>query len=449
MGRLFLSYAREDVVAAKAFAGELERAGHEVWWDHQLRAGSRFSWDIATALKDAEAVVVLWSKDSIEFAWVQDEAAEGLEGSRLVPVSLDNSKPPLGFRQYHTVDMSEWRGGAPVFKQLTGAIEATIGGTKISAAPPRGETAASQCAICVMQFANKSGDPAQDYFSDGITEDVITDLSKISALSVIGHNTGAADLQQLASERGVTHVIEGTVRKSGGQLRITAQLIETASARNLWAERFDRELSDVFAIQDEISHAIVEALQLKLLPAEKRALAEDRTTSAEAYDLYLRARGLWPAAVCGDYRKGQEIVRFCSGATAIDPDYANAWSLIALASAELRFWQTAGIDAIAPAERAIELDTQMPEPLCVRALSLEERGKSEEAKAAIAAALELDAESWEANRTAAQLLFRIGEIECAAPLLEKAVAAAERDHTSAALLITCYSALGDRGGVPP
>ena len=112
MSRIFISYAREDLAAAQSFAGALEGAGHQVWWDHHLRAGSRFSWDVAEALRAAEAVVVLWSKDSIESAWVQDEAAEGLEGSRLVPVILDGSKPPLGFRQYHAVDMSGWGGGA-------------------------------------------------------------------------------------------------------------------------------------------------------------------------------------------------------------------------------------------------------------------------------------------------------------------------------------------------
>lgn len=442
MGRIFLSYAREDAAAAKAFAAQLARRGHEVWWDHHLRAGSRFSWDIASALKSAETVLVLWSKHSIESAWVQDEAAEGLEGSRLVPVTLDGSKPPLGFRQYHALDMRGWRSGAGTFAKLAEAIDATIAGTALT---PHPEPAA-QPTICVLPFANKSGDPAQDYFSEGITEDVITDLSKISALSVIGQNLEtAADRKQLAAELGVTHVVEGTVRKSAAQLRITAQLIEATSGRSLWAERFDRELSDVFAIQDEISHAIVGALQLKLLPAEKSAIAEGRTASPEAYDLFLKARGLWPSAACGDYRKGQEVVRLCGEATAIDCDYANAWSLMALAGAELRFWQGAGLDAIAPADRAVALDPGIAEPHCARALHFEERGMVEEAQAAIAAALRLDPASWEANRTAAQLFFRTGEFARAIPHLEKA--ATSTDHASASMLITCRAATRDSAGV--
>ncbi len=445
MSRIFISYAREDFAAAQSFAIALEAAGHQVWWDHHLRAGSRFSWDIAEALRAAGAVVVLWSKHSIESAWVQDEAAEGLEGSRLVPVMLDGSKPPLGFRQYHAVDMSGWGRPAGAFGPLMEAIEATVAGKAVGAPPPPSEASPARAGICVLPFANKSGDPAQDYFSDGITEDVITDLSNISALSVIVQEMGAArDPKQLAAELGVTHILEGSVRKSALQLRITAQLIEARSGRRIWAERYDRELSDVFAIQDDISHAIVEALQLTLLPAEKSAIAEGRTVSAVAYDLYLKARALWPSAAGGDYRKGEEVLRLCGKATAIDSEYANAWALTALAGAELRFWQGASINPVAAAERALALDAQLPEPHLVRALALEEQGMEEEAQAAAQKALSLPAASWEANRTAAQLLFRKGDFARAIPHLE--VATKSWDHGSAALLVTCCAATKDAAG---
>ena len=445
MPRIFISYAREDFAAAQSFAGALEVAGHQVWWDHHLRAGSRFSWDIAEALRAAEAVVVLWSKDSIESAWVQDEAAEGLEGSRLVPVLLDGSKPPLGFRQYHAVDMRDWVGGAGAFKPLMDAVEATLVGKAVSAPPVRRETGPAHPAICVLPFVNKSGDPDQDYFSDGMTEDVITDLSNISALTVTSFKMGAApDPKQLAAGLGVTHFLEGSVRKSALQLRITAQLIEARSGRRIWAERYDRDLSDVFAIQDDISHAIVEALQLTLLPTEKTSIAEGRTVSAEAYDLYLRARAIWPSAASGDYRKGEEILRLCGEATAIDSAYANAWALTAMAGAELRFWQGASVDPVAAAERALALDAQMPEPHLVRALRFEEQGKEEEVQTVTPKALSLNPASWDANRTAAQLLFRKGDFARAIPHLE--VATKSWDHGSASLLITCCAATKDALG---
>jgi Predicted integral membrane protein len=148
----------------------------------------------------------------------------------------------------------------------------------------------------VLPFANMSGDPEQEYFSDGISEDIITDLSKISALHVVSRNTAftfkgkAVDVGQVASQLKVSHVVEGSVRKAAGRVRITAQLIDGANDSHLWAERYDRDLNDIFAIQDEISRAIVDALKVKLLPEEKKAIERHGTENVDAYNLYLLAR---------------------------------------------------------------------------------------------------------------------------------------------------------------
>ncbi len=150
--------------------------------------------------------------------------------------------------------------------------------------------------IAVLPFNNMSGDPEQEYFSDGITEDIITDLSKVSALSVIARNSAFAfkgknvDVLQVARQLKVSHVLEGSVRKAGGRVRITAQLIDGAHNDHIWAERYDRDLNDIFALQDEISEAIVKALKLKLLPEEKKAIEQRGTESVEAYNLFLMAR---------------------------------------------------------------------------------------------------------------------------------------------------------------
>jgi adenylate cyclase len=141
-----------------------------------------------------------------------------------------------------------------------------------------------------------SGEAEQEYFSDGISEDIITDLSKVSALEVTARNTAftfkgkSVDVRHVAREVGVSHVLEGSVRKAGGRVRITAQLIDGATGNHLWAERYDRNLDDIFALQDEISREIVAALKLRLQPDEKNAIAKRGTASAEAYDLYLMAR---------------------------------------------------------------------------------------------------------------------------------------------------------------
>ena len=128
-----------------------------------------------------------------------------------------------------------------------------------------------------------SGDSEQEYFSDGISEDITTDLSKISALGVVARNTAftfkgrSVDVEEVARKLGVSHVLEGSVRKAGGRVRINAQLIDGATGEHVWAERYDRDLEDIFKIQDEISQAIIEALKVKLLPQEKKAIEKRGT----------------------------------------------------------------------------------------------------------------------------------------------------------------------------
>ena len=174
--------------------------------------------------------------------------------------------------------------------------------------------------ICVLPFVNMSGDAEQEYFSDGISEDIITDLSKVSALFVIARNTAftfkakSVDVPQVARQLNVSHVLEGSVRKAGGRVRITAQLIDGATGGHVWAERYDRDLTDIFALQDEIAEAIVSALKLKLLPQEKQQIERRGTSNLEAYDLYLR--GTRPA-----FRRRRMA---CSHRTARSGDTAGA-----------------------------------------------------------------------------------------------------------------------------
>jgi adenylate cyclase len=148
--------------------------------------------------------------------------------------------------------------------------------------------------IAVLPFTNMSGDPEQEYFSDGITEDIITDLSKISALSVIARHTSftykakAGKVQNVGKELGADFILEGSVRKAGARVRVTGQLINSNDGLHIWAERFDRDLTDIFAIQDEITHAIVEQLKVRLLPQEKKSIVQTPTDNIEAYTCYLK-----------------------------------------------------------------------------------------------------------------------------------------------------------------
>ena len=454
MAKVFLSYSREDAPAAKQLAECIGRAGHQVWWDRQIEGGSRFTAEIDRELKNADAVVVIWTKSSIESPWVQDEAAEGRDSGRLVPILLGADKPPLGFRQFQSIDFGDWDGECdpPALDSLVRAIAQKGGDLKTapSAEKPAGKTLERKASICVLPFINMSGDTEQEYFSDGITEDIITDLSKVSALSVVARNTAftfkgqTIDVKQVAKDLGVDHVLEGSVRKAGNRVRITAQLIDGEAGDHLWADRYDRDLTDIFAIQDEISKAIVGALRLTLLPQEKKAIETRGTSSVEAYNLYLMARQQWITGSAGDIRRDETIVRICRQALSFDPHYAQAWALMALAQSQLRMWHARDEDPLPAAEKALQIDPTLAEARCVKAHMLEEQGKQEEAVEEIKFALRSDPESWEVNREAARLLFRQGNFREAIPYFEKAAALVDSDWHNLGMLTTCYHETGDQ-----
>ena len=304
--------------------------------------------------------------------------------------------------------------------------------------------------ICVLPFANMSGDAEQEYFSDGISEDIITDLSKVSALAVISRNSAFmykgkhVDLPKVARELKVSHVLEGSVRKSGGRVRITAQLIDGATNDHIWAERYDRDLNDIFALQDEISEAIVKALKLKLLPEEKKAIEQRGTESVEAYNLYLMARQNYVTGGESDLRRVEATIRICHRVTEIDPNYAQAWALMALGQMIVRFIHGGkGEDGLAAAERALALDANLAEAHAVKARIFAENGRHDEASAEIASGLRLDPESFEVNRSAGLLSFRQHRLEDAIRYWEKATALMETDVASPSMLMTCYAALGN------
>jgi adenylate cyclase len=454
MARVFLSYARDDVETARKLAAVLTDAGQTVWWDRHLHGGANFSSEIDRELKNAETVMVLWSSASIASAWVQDEAAEGRDSGRLVPVTLDSVKPPLGFRQLQCVDLGPWakEGRGEPIEDLIAAISKMTGeqSPEKSAELP---AEAPPVSICVLPFVNLSDDSEQEYFSDGITEDIITDLSKISALEVVARNTAftlkgkVIDVKEVARTMDVSHVLEGSVRKAGSRLRISAQLIAGVTGRHLWAERYDRDLTDIFAIQDEISHAIVDALELKLRPQEKKAIEARGTSNAEAYRFYLMARQQWIGGTFGDVKRDEAIARICQQAVQLDPNYAEAWGLMAIAQAELRFWHGKEANALPAAERALSIRPDLPEALCVKARYIEEQGDQEEANSLIDAALRGNPDSWEVNREAARMVFRQGRIAESIPYFEKAAALVNSDYYNPAMLMTCYQAIGDDEGL--
>jgi adenylate cyclase len=319
-----------------------------------------------------------------------------------------------------------------------------------NAPPITGAPRSPGLSICVLPFANMSGDPEQEYFSDGITEDIITDLSKISALSVVSRNTSFTfkskhvDLGQVARQLKVTHVLEGSVRKAGNRVRITAQLIEGATDSHVWAERYDRDLNDIFALQDEISEAVVKALKLKLLPTEKIAIEQRSTTNPEAYKYYLMARKY---NTTGNSRHRPISTRLCERAIEIDPAYARAWALLAICkSNNVLLARGTGDTGWSAAERALALEPDLAEAHAAKGRILSDDGKFEEGVAEHLIALRLDSDNYEVNAAAARCYIALKRYDEAIECLERAAAASESDFWALGMSIQCYEGNGDTAG---
>jgi len=203
---------------------------------------------------------------------------------------------------------------------------ATPAAAEAPLAPAKPEPSAA-ASIAVLPFTNMSGDPEQEYFSDGISEDIITDLSKIAGLTVIARNSSftykgrTADIREVGRELGVRSVLEGSIRRAGQRVRITAQLIDAASGGHLWADRYDRDLTDIFEVQDDVTRRIVDALKVTLSPAEKAQLADTGTSNMEAYDAALRGREIL-LGKAKNRETFEEAKAFFLKAIKLDPNFA-------------------------------------------------------------------------------------------------------------------------------
>ena len=450
MSHVFISYARPDESLASKVADGVREAGYEVWRDDELPAHRVYADVIEERIKGASAVVVLWSANAAKSQWVRAEADAARSALTLIQATLDGTIPPLPFNQIECANLKDWDGqtSSAGWRKLVGSVAALAGASPANKQESR-RASTRAVSVCVLPFSNMSGDAEQEYFSDGITEDITTDLSKVSALEVIARNTAftfkgqSVNVCEIAGKLDVTHVLEGSVRKTGGRVRITAQLIDCRSGGHVWADRYDRDLTDIFSIQDEISQAIVTALRLKLLPEEKEAIVKRGTESAEAYNLYLLARQYWVTGNIGDMRREQRVMRICSRAVEVDPYYGRAWALLAMAQSNLHYGFRSEVDdGVAAAHAALSIDATIAEAHCPMVRRLEDRHRYAEAEAKMATALQLDPESWEVNKEAARVFFRQRRLEDAARHLEKAVLLMESDVHAWARLISCYHALG-------
>jgi adenylate cyclase len=309
-------------------------------------------------------------------------------------------------------------------------------------------TMSDKPSIAILPFTNMSGDPEQEYFSDGIAEDIITDLSKISNLFVVGRNTSftykgmSLQLQKVALDLGVKFLLEGSVRKAGQMVRVTAQLIDGPSGGHLWAERYDRQLTDIFAIQDEITKAIVDQLKVRLFPDEMQAIGQAPTGNVEAYTYYLRGRQYFHN--CTKWFLGLAREMFVR-AVELDPEFARAYAGMSMAATRLAGWfgEVIPSDAIlAAAAKAIELAPDLAEAHAAQGEALSGLGHIEESERAFERALQLDPNHFESNLFYARHWARFGEFERALPYFTRAAEVQPDDCQAPFLLDQSLRALG-------
>ena len=219
-----------------------------------------------------------------------------------------------------------------VWKWHPGATPLAAAKSNAAKPEPNGATAS----IAILPFTNMSGDPEQEYFSDGITEDIITDLSKIAGLMVIARNSSftykgrSVDVRTVGRELGVRSVLEGSIRRVGKRVRITAQLVDATTGGHLWGERYDRDLTDIFEVQDDVTRRIVDALKVTLSPAENARLTAGGTSSMDAYDYVLRGRELLLGKTKNRETFEQSIKLFMR-ALELDPNYSKAYAALSMA----------------------------------------------------------------------------------------------------------------------
>ena len=307
-------------------------------------------------------------------------------------------------------------------------------------------------AIAVLPFANISGDPEQEYFADGLSEDIITDLSRVSALFVVARHTAfsykgrAVPLQEIARDLGVCYVLEGSVRKAEGRLRITAQLVDGRSGGQIWAERYDRGREDVFRLQDEISQSIVAALKVRLLPEELATIVRRPTSDPEAYRYYLMGRAYFLQSGWGKRALDVARQKFAKAAT-IDPAYARAFAGLANCDSYLLAMGDPAVSfesIVANCERALALEPDLADAHAAKGLAFYTVGRNGDADAALSEAVRLGPRSFEAHFFKARNCRAQGRFAEAAILFERAADLQPDDFRSLGLAINAYRSLGQR-----
>jgi TolB-like protein/Tfp pilus assembly protein PilF len=492
-GAIFLSYASEDAVAAERISDALRAAGIEVWFDRaELRGGDAWDEKIRREIRDCALFMPIVSANTaarhegyFRLEWdLADQRSHMIARSRafIVPVVVDDTSESAADTpdSFLRVQWTRLPGGAtpPAFVErvrqlllppgsqavaptfvapsskaavprvrrrsilhpkilvpaVAAAVAVTLGYFAIERTKGSGPRAQGVASIAVLPLANESGDASQQYFSDGISEDLITALSRYPELKVIGRTSAfqfrdtKEDSRTIGAKLGVAHLVEGSVRRSGDVVRVSAELIDTTDGSTQWSERYDRPYNDLFALQDYISGAVAGALKAKLIPAEHVAAQSERPPSGSlgAYNALLQGRFYSSRETEADYR--QAIESFTQ-ATTLDPSYALAWSALSQA------WTSLGASylILAPAAEAFANARVAADTAIALAPGLASahvaRGELlydadfdwHGAEAEFRRALELAPRDADARAGLGEVLTTLGQLESAADIIREAI----------------------------
>jgi adenylate cyclase len=309
------------------------------------------------------------------------------------------------------------------------------------------EPAAADASIAVLPFVNMSGDPENEYFSDGLSEELLNVLVRLQSVRVCSRTTSFAlkgkdfDMPSISRQLGVQHVLEGSVRRYGNRVRITAQLIDAAADQHLWSETYDRELRDIFAVQEEIASHIFESLQLTLTPAQQQA-ATSTTDDVEALDCYLRGRALYHRTEPGHLEQAREMFE---QAIRIDPEYAVAWAGLTYTYVDEFWYRHGAADLLDKAResslKAVEFAPHLAESHGALGLALRAAERFEEAEAEFKKAMEINPRLFEPIHFYAQMKRSLKDYERSAELFEQAALVRPEDYQAMSLAANMHQAV--------
>jgi TolB-like protein len=342
---IFLSYNREDQARAKLFAEAFETQGFDVWWDVGLRAGEAYDEVTETALRTAKAVVVLWSKKSVQSRWVRAEATLADRNKTLVPCMIEPCERPIMFELTQTAELGHWQGDAKdkAWVAFLGDVQRFVAKdappVEVPTAPPAAPTveetlkpgqSGSAPSLAVLPFTNRSTLPEDDVFAEGMVEDVISALSQGVNIRVLGASATATlsraaitDLAGVGRQLGVRYLLEGNVRRVGASLRVSTQLLEAATGEVVWTGRFDRPLSELAELQEALVSEIAASLDAQVYTLEmERALR--KPSDITAWEAIARAMSAYRQMDGPAIQRGiEEATR----AVTIAPDFGPAHAL--------------------------------------------------------------------------------------------------------------------------